>query len=64
MANRYFGINRGQVEEDVVEGASTNSTDIEVNVNLANVDNQRQVVAALKYIIGYMQRQTTKYPAH
>lgn len=35
MASRYFGISRGQKEFDIVEGSSTNSTNVELVVDLA-----------------------------
>ena len=33
MANLFYGKNRGQHEEDVVEASSTSSTDIEVRID-------------------------------
>ncbi len=35
MANRYIGGNLGDTDEDIVEGSSTNSTDVEVRVDLS-----------------------------
>lgn len=35
MASRYYGIDRGQTYDDILEDAATNSTDIEVVVDLA-----------------------------
>ena len=64
MASRFFGINLGQTEVNVVEGASTNSTDVEVQVNLATVTTQQQVLNMLDYISQFFLRETTKYPPH
>lgn len=33
MAQEYYGLNRGQTEFNVVNGTSTNSTDIEVRID-------------------------------
>lgn len=35
MANRYYGLNRGQTNNDVTEGSSTGSTDVELRVDLS-----------------------------
>lgn len=34
MAVRYYGVNRGQHQTDVVNGTSTNSTDLELAMDL------------------------------
>lgn len=67
MASRYYGINKGQTKKDVVEGSSTNSTGIELVVDLAAVTatskGQEEVLQALDYIRAYiMSKKLTKWP--
>lgn len=58
MASRYYGINKGQRKTDVVEGSSTNSTGIELVVDLAAIagDGQakRDILNALEYLKQYI----------
>jgi hypothetical protein len=35
MAHRFYGLNRGQTEFDVVDAATTQTKDIEVNIDLS-----------------------------
>lgn len=50
MASEYYGLNRGQTEFQVVNSSSTNSTDIEVRIDLtkgfttAEIDNKLQEI--------------------
>lgn len=58
MASRYFGVERGQTRKDVVEGASTNSTGIELVVDLTKVTadstGMNQVLEGIEYIKQYI----------
>jgi hypothetical protein len=35
MASRYYGMDRGQTTDDIDEGSSTTSSDVEIVINLA-----------------------------
>lgn len=48
MANRYFGLNRGQTEFDIVQDSSTNSTDIELRVDLSKSLTKSEVLVKLE----------------
>jgi hypothetical protein len=55
MAERFYGINRGETEKDVVEGsATTATTDVEVRIDLAGIDTtgqgRNEVIQMLEYI--------------
>lgn len=51
MAHRFYGINQGQHQVDVVSGAGTNSTAVEVNVDLSKSLSREDVLVALNFII-------------
>lgn len=62
MASRYYGLNRGQNEHDIVEGSSTNSVDIELVVDLdSNSPTKEDVLLALEKLENYILKST--YPA-
>jgi hypothetical protein len=67
MASRYYGVERGQTRKDVVEGSSTNSTGIELVVDLTKVSadgySQREILLALEYIKEYIQTKAKFPPA-
>lgn len=50
MASRYWGSDKGDHQEDVLEGAATNSTDVEVVVDLASGLTRDEVLIQLKQI--------------
>lgn len=50
MAHRFWGVNLGQHQTDVVEGAVTNATNVEVNVDLAIGMSREEVLRALELI--------------
>lgn len=55
MAQRYFGLDRGQVKKDVTEGSSSTATkDVEVRIDMAGLaaDSQgkKEVLMMLEYI--------------
>lgn len=54
MASRYYGINKGQTEFAIVEGSSTNSTNIELVVNLASSPSREDVILALEKFENYI----------
>lgn len=51
MAHAFYGVNLGQTEEQVVEGASTNSTDIELNVDLSKITKKSDVLLLAEKIL-------------
>lgn len=51
MAKRFYGINRGQHQTDVVEGAATNSTDIELAVDLSKSLTRDEVMFLVQFIV-------------
>lgn len=54
MTNYYYGINKGKNLDTAVVNTSTNSTDVEVNVNGANVTDKQTVLLALNNLIDYI----------
>ena len=56
MTNYYIGINQGQNEYQAVVGTSTNSTDIEININGANVPDRQSVLIAMEKLEQYILR--------
>ena len=56
MANAYYGINQGQSTYQAVVGSSTNSTDVEINVNLANVPAKEDLILALERLTDFIVR--------
>jgi hypothetical protein len=56
MASRYYGLALGGNAYEVVEGSSSDTTDVEVQVDLANSPTREQVIVALTNIINYMTR--------
>jgi hypothetical protein len=55
MASRYYGVNLGQTKNDVVEGSSSGTKAVEVQIDLTKVDAtskaKMQTIEALNYII-------------
>lgn len=50
MAHAFYGLDAGQKIQDVVVASATNSTDVEVNVDLTNVTSKQQLLLALDNI--------------
>lgn len=55
MAERFYGIDRGETKKDVTEGSSsTATTDVEVRIDLAGIstgaDGRNEVIQMLEYI--------------
>ncbi len=50
MAKRYWGVNQGQHQTDVQEGAASPATNVEVNVDLAIGMNREEVLRQLELI--------------
>lgn len=61
MADRFYGVNKGQVDKDVVDATSSPTKDVEVVVDLVTVAGQGQgklvVIDALQKIIRYILKQ-------
>lgn len=56
MASRYYGVNVGaMMPKDVTEAASTNSSAVEVQIDLTKTTDKLQVVNMLTAIINYIQ---------
>lgn len=54
MAQNYFGVNVGEHKQDVAVGTSTNSTDVEVRVDLAKATTREQALLAVDAIVSAM----------
>jgi len=54
MATFYYGLNKGQRQENVVVGTSTNSTDIEITINGTNVTSQQDALNAIENIENFI----------
>ena len=54
MASRYYALDIGLPQDDVVEGSSTQSKTVEVAVDLADLPTREQVLVALKNIENYI----------
>lgn len=60
MASRFYGVNVGQMQpKDVAEAASTNSTAVELQVDLSKVTDKLQVVQCLEAIANYIKTTET-----
>lgn len=58
MANTFYGINVGEQEHDIAKDTSTNSTDIELNVDDSNAPTKQDVLLALEYFKRYILKDT------
>jgi hypothetical protein len=56
MASRFYGIALGANAYEVEEDSSSNTTDIEVAVDLTNSPTREDVVVGLTNIINYIMR--------
>lgn len=56
MASRYYGLNAGETDKDVVEGSSTGTKHIELVVTDAFWSNPRLVIEGLDQIKEYLIR--------
>lgn len=54
MASEYYGLNRGQTEFQIVNGTSTNSTDIEVRVDLTKGFKKSEVLVKLEELADHI----------
>ena len=55
MANRYWGLDRGEHKVDVTEGSSsTATTDVEVRYDIASSMDKSEVLIALEEIKNYI----------
>ena len=66
MAVRYFGIERGQQQSDIVDSGTSNGTKIELMVDLADINavspiSKHELINALDMFKAYILRST--YPA-
>lgn len=50
MASRFYGLNRGQTEFSVTEGASTGSTDVEVRVDTGKSLTKEEILQKLEQL--------------
>ena len=56
MASRFYGVNVGAMQpKDVTEGASTNSTALEVAIDLTKCTDKLQAVNMLKTVLNYIE---------
>lgn len=63
MADRFYGINRGQQEISVSEASSTQSPDLEVILDLTKNMTKTEVLIALEMIRDYIIKKGTWPPA-
>lgn len=54
MANYYYGINKGQRQEDVVVGTSTNSTGMELFITGTSFLTREEALTALENIENFL----------
>lgn len=55
MANRYYGLDRGEHKTDVTEGSSsTATTDVEIRIDLAPGMNRAEVLILIDEIKSYI----------
>lgn len=50
MATRYFGVDKGKTQTDVVQDSGTTSKDVEIEIDLAAGMDRQQVLLAIEYI--------------
>lgn len=50
MANAFYGVNVGQGTYDVSVASSTQTKDIEINVNLSNVTKREDLLKAVEQL--------------
>ena len=62
MASRFIGLNRGQTEFDIVEGASTGSKDVELRVDTGKSLTKNEVTMMLRQIASYLTTKNTTIP--
>lgn len=61
MANRFFGFNRGQTEFQIVESGSTQTKDVELNLDLSKNITKSELLKMLDEIKNYLLK--SQYPA-
>lgn len=54
MANRFVGVNKGQHEVDVVDASSTQTKDLEININLSQSLSREDALVLIEYIRNYI----------
>lgn len=54
MADFFYGIDRGETEFKVAEGAVSQAKDVEVNIDLAVELKKSEVILALEMIINHI----------
>lgn len=54
MADRFYGVNRGEHAEDLSEGAATSGKDVEVRFDLSAGMEKSEVLIALEEIKNYI----------
>jgi hypothetical protein len=59
MASRFIGLNRGQSEFDIVDGATTGGTDFEVRIDLSKNIEQSEFFLMLRAVENYLIKATT-----
>lgn len=56
----FYGVNKGQGDFDVTVASSTQTKDVEVQINQANVTDKQSVILALEHILNQVIR--SPYP--
>jgi hypothetical protein len=57
MASVFYGINRGETTFQVATGASTQSKDFEIQVNLTNNPTKLELRTAITNLLGFIDRE-------
>ena len=51
MASNYYGLNKGQHQQDVATGTSTQSTDVELRVDTSKITSKEDAILAVTQIL-------------
>lgn len=54
MATAFYALNYGQNQDSAVVAASTNSKDVEIAINLANVPNREAALVAIENLENFI----------
>ena len=56
MADRFYSVDKGEVQGGITEGSSTSSEDIELRIDLAPAMSREMVVIALENIKNHIMK--------
>jgi len=61
MADRFVGLNRGETENKIVEGAATAGKDIEVRVDTGKGFYNSEIIQQLEKLINYFSTRSKNF---